>query len=200
VAGPGGDMAAALSSGALLSTLARSRPLLPALVQARRCYSRTRRLRRSTHRPHTPHRPHRPLSLLHPLTAPPPPLSPPPSPSSPGGSASTSPRQVPLPLDTRRASTRLPSSSSALLPPRPPRLSPTSLACACACARDSPTLPLSLSGAYEDLASSLLGLPFSLSLSLSLFHRTLHPPTTQHARDHLAHLLAHALVRLRLWC
>jgi hypothetical protein len=132
--------------------------------------------------------------------------SPLPFPSSPGRSASTSPDKSlsPSTRDAPRHACR--QVLSPLLHPRPPRLSPTSLACACACARDSPTLPLS-PGAYEDLASSLLlslslslSISLYLSISLALFHRSLRPPTTQHARDHLAHLLTHALVRLRLRC
>jgi hypothetical protein len=201
-------MAAALSSGALSSTLVPSRPLLPALVQARRCYSRTRRLRRSTHRPRTPHRPHGPLSLLHPLTAPPPPPSPARCPSLPP--PAVAPR--PLPDKSLSPSTRdAPRHAcrqvlSPPLHPRPPRLSPTSLARACACARDSPTLPLSPPAPtriwHPRCSSPFLSLYLSLSVypSLALFHRFLRPPTTQHARDHLAHLLTHALVRLRLRC
>jgi hypothetical protein len=194
--------------GPLSSTLVPSRPLLPALVQARRCYSRTRRLRRSTHRPRTPHRPHRPLSLLHPLTAPPPPPSPARCPSLPP--PAVAPRPHPTSPSPPRHATRLdtPAVKSSLLSSTHDPLD-CRLQASPAPAPALATRPRSLSppGAYEDLASSLLlslslslSISLYLSISLALFHRSLRPPTTQHARDHLAHLLTHALVRLRLRC
>jgi hypothetical protein len=127
----------------------------------------------------------------------------------PQGSASTSTRQVPLPLPPRHA-TRLdtPAVKSSLLSSR---LDPLDcrLHASPAPAPALATRPRSLSLPRRLRGSGILAapLPFSLSiyLSLSLFilallHRSLPPPPTQQARDHLAHLLAHALVRLRLRC
>jgi hypothetical protein len=136
--------------------------------------------------------------------------SPLPFPSSPGRSASTSTRQVSLPLDTRRALTRLPSSPLSSPPPTTPstvaykprlRLRLRSrLAHAPSLSSPAPTRIW-----HPRCSSPFLSLYLSLSIHLSLFilallHRSLRPPTTQHARDHLAHLLTHALVRLRLRC
>jgi hypothetical protein len=133
--------------------------------------------------------------------------SPLPFPSSPGRSASTSTRQVPLPPDTRRASTRLPSSPLSSPPPTTPSTvayKPRLRLRLRSRLAHAPSLPRRLRGSgilAAPLPFSLsLYLSLSLSISLVLFHRSLRPPTTQHARDHLAHLLTHALVRLRLRC